>query len=73
MRHRVTVVVLSVCVCVYLSVCLLPQNLLPTSFIHRKQRFFDGVFNVITVSLMLHSKVLASFGHHRLPRSLASF
>ena len=67
------------CVCVYAWVCLLPWNLLPTSFIRHKPfyKVLYGGFNVFTVWLSLktlRSRVLASFaGHCRLPRSLVSF
>ena len=68
-------VVICVCASVCLSVSLLPQNQVPTSFLRRKQILY-GVSNVFTVWLSLKillSRVMAPFaGHCCLPRSLAN-
>ena len=76
MRRRVTVLILSVC----LSVYLLPRNLLSTSFLRRKEGiigFFMMFSRFLSCGFLLKtlpSRVLVSFaGHRRLPRSLASF
>ncbi len=75
MQHRVTVVVLSVCVCLFVTTKSAAYliSTLKTKF----HRILYGVFKVFVMWLslkMLRSRVLASFaGHCHLLHFLASF
>ncbi len=76
MRHRVTVVICSICLSVCVSVTVRSTAYLIFTSKTKLHRVLYGVLKVFIVWLSLitlHLRVLKSFaGHRRLPRSLAS-